>query len=94
MLEIELLSILRSTCDIIGRSHEIRKVDSQIMQAADSSNCGANGALQIQTDKKDVHNGKKSWTISNLVQIEQQTKRSVKCQQIKFIICSVIFFQG
>ena len=95
MPDVELLSTLGRTCDIIGRPHENRKVNSQTIETADSLNCRTNIGLWIQTNKEDMHDEKKTCQIiSNLVQIEWQTKEWVRYLQIKFIISSVMFFQG
>ena len=47
MPDLKLLSILRITCDVIGKPHESRKVDSQTMEMSISPSCRTNEAPQI-----------------------------------------------
>ena len=58
MLDIELLSILRMACDIIGEPHESGKFDLQTIETSSSPSCRANEALQIKTDRADIHDDK------------------------------------
>ena len=44
MPDIELLSILRATCDIIGEPHESRKFNSQRIEISDIPSCRTNEA--------------------------------------------------
>ena len=59
MPDIELQSILRIMCDIIGGALEHRKLYLQTIEVSDIPNCRANEGLQIQTDKEGMHDGQK-----------------------------------
>ena len=60
MPDIELLNILRITCDTIGGYHESRKFNSQTVETSDSPDCRIKEAPQFITDKEDMHAGKRN----------------------------------
>ena len=60
MPDIELLSILRITYDIIGWLHDSRKLYSQTVKTSDSLNCRTNKAPQIKIDKKVMLDGERN----------------------------------
>ena len=45
--DLTLLSILRITCNVIGKPHESRKVDSQTIEISISPSCKTNKTPQI-----------------------------------------------
>ena len=58
--DIELLSILRITCDIRGELHENKKFYSKAIDISSSPSCKANETPQMKTDRVDMHGDKKS----------------------------------
>ena len=60
MPNIELLSIVQITCKVISEPHESRsrKFDSQTIKTSNIPSCRTTKALQIKTDRVDVHDGK------------------------------------
>ena len=57
--DIELLNILRITCDIIRGPYGSRKLDSQRIGMSHSPNCKTRRAPQIKKDRKGMHGGKR-----------------------------------
>ena len=55
MSDIELLNILRITCEVISESHESRKLDSQTIEASTSPSCRTTRAPWNETDKVHTH---------------------------------------
>ena len=55
---IEMLSILRITCDVIGESHEGRKLESQTVEASNRPTYRTNEAPLNETDIVGMHDGK------------------------------------
>ena len=53
--DIELLDILKVTCEVMGVPHEGRKPNPQTMQPSKSPTLKANKAQQIKKNNADVH---------------------------------------
>ena len=51
MPDIQLLNILRITCEVIGDLHKSRKINSQIIEASNNPSCKTSRALWHETDE-------------------------------------------
>ena len=79
MQVIELLSMLRITCIIIGDPHDSENCHSQTIDISVSPNCQTNIALQMKTDRENMHDCKRNISdYSDIVEIEWQSKEGGK----------------
>ena len=53
--DIEMLNILKTTCEMIGDPHESRKFNLQTIEVPNGTSCRANKSLQIKTVKMDAN---------------------------------------